>query len=214
VPNAGKSTLLDAVTNAKPKIASYPFTTIVPNLGVCEVGKVDEGGEALVIADIPGLLEGAHKGVGLGRGFLRHIERCKIVIHIVNGESEDPLGDFTAINNELQLFSPLLAAKPQVVVLNKVDLPHVAAKKEELMKGLLARMSHTRLLSMSAAGRIGVDDLIDKTNKFLRKIKRDEEIAAERAREAAMIAAAARRKASGLPLEEDDDAKLYVDESE
>ena len=92
VPNAGKSTLLNAVTNARPKIASYPFTTIVPNLGVCRIdGGRMEGGEELVMADIPGLLEGAHAGVGLGRGFLRHIERCKMIIHIVSGSSEDPL---------------------------------------------------------------------------------------------------------------------------
>ena len=116
VPNAGKSTLLGAITSAKPKIASYAFTTIVPNLGVCEVGgRLADGGTALVIADIPGLVEGAHKGVGLGRGFLRHIERCKIILHLVNGDSyPDCLREFAAINEELRLFSPQLASKPQV----------------------------------------------------------------------------------------------------
>jgi GTPase len=84
--------------------------------------------------------------VGLGRGFLRHIERCKIIVHIVNGDSPNPLGDFAAINKELQLFSPLLASKPQVVVLNKIDIPSVAEKKEEIMAGLLKLMPHTRLL--------------------------------------------------------------------
>ena len=84
--------------------------------------------------------------MGLGRGFLRHIERCKIIVHIVNGDSEDPLRDFSAINNELQLFSPLLASKPQVVVLNKIDIPSVAARKDEIMAGLLKLMPHTRLL--------------------------------------------------------------------
>lgn len=84
--------------------------------------------------------------MGLGRGFLRHIERCKIIVHIVNGDSVDPLGDFAAINKELQLFSPLLASKPQVVVLNKIDIPAVAEKKEEIMAGLLKLMPHTRLL--------------------------------------------------------------------
>jgi GTPase len=86
------------------------------------------------------------QGVGLGRGFLRHIERCKIIVHIVNGDSPNPLGDFAAINKELQLFSPLLASKPQVVVLNKIDIPSVAEKKEEIMAGLLKLMPHTRLL--------------------------------------------------------------------
>ena len=86
------------------------------------------------------------QGVGLGRGFLRHIERCKIIVHIVNGDSADPLGDFSAINKELQLFSPLLASKPQVVVLNKIDIPSVADRKDEIMAGLLKLMPHTRLL--------------------------------------------------------------------
>ena len=175
VPNAGKSTLLDALTNAKPKIAPYPFTTIVPNLGVCEVGgKLTEGGDALVIADIPGLLEGAHRGVGLGRGFLRHVERCKMIIHIVNGDAEDPVRDFVAINRELQLFSPTLAAKPQVVVLNKVDLPHVEARQEKLLATLRENMPHARLLAISAAGRVGTADLVERTHKFLQKIRRDE----------------------------------------
>jgi len=177
VPNAGKSTLLDATTNARPKVAPYPFTTIVPNLGVCEVdgpGSAENGGATMVIADIPGLLEGAHKGVGLGRGFLRHVERCKMIIHIVDGSSADPIGDFNAINRELQLFSPTLAIKPQVVVLNKIDLPEVSSKQNELLEGLQASMSHTRLLAISAAGRIGVSDLVQRTYRFLTKIKADE----------------------------------------
>lgn len=175
VPNAGKSTLLDAITNAKPKIAPYPFTTIVPNLGVCEVGgKLADGGEALVVADIPGLLEGAHRGVGLGRGFLRHVERCKMIIHIINGDAADPVGDYLAINRELQLFSPTLAAKPQVVVLNKIDLSHVAARQEELLAALKSNMSHARLLAISAAGHVGTSDLVERTHRFLQKIKADE----------------------------------------
>ena len=174
VPNAGKSTFLDAVTNARPKIASYAFTTIVPNLGVCNIaGGEAMGGDAMIIADIPGLVEGAHLGVGLGRGFLRHVERCQMIIHIINGDSVDPVADFKAINNELSLFSPLLASKPQVVVLNKIDLDNVKAKSNELLVNLLEAMPHKRLLSMSAAGRIGVDEVIERTYKFLRKIKAD-----------------------------------------
>lgn len=175
VPNAGKSTLLDAITNARPKIAPYPFTTIVPNLGVCEVaGGGGQGGDAMVIADIPGLLEGAHLGVGLGRGFLRHVERCKMIIHIVNGDSPSPSEDFAAINRELALFSPGLASKPQVVVLNKIDLPHVAERQEEIMAAIRAKMSHSRLLAISAAGRVGTDDLVDRAYKFLQKVRRDD----------------------------------------
>lgn len=121
VPNAGKSTLLAACSNAKPKIADYAFTTIVPNLGVCDIdGTTKKDGKGLVLADIPGLLEGAHDGIGLGIAFLRHIQRCRVLLHIIRGDSEDPLGDFIAINQELELFNPKLAKKPQVVVINKV----------------------------------------------------------------------------------------------
>jgi GTP-binding protein len=174
VPNAGKSTLLDAITNAKPKIAPYPFTTIVPNLGVCDVSKHDNGlNEGMTIADIPGLLEGAHKGVGLGRGFLRHVERCKIIIHIINGDSMDPVADFNAINRELQLFSPTLAMKPQIVVLNKIDLL-TNEQQEKLLNNIKTNMKHSRLLAISAAGRVGLDILIEKTYLFLKKIKSDD----------------------------------------
>ncbi len=199
VPNAGKSTLLDAVTNARPKIASYPFTTIVPNLGVCRIdGGKKQGGEELVMADIPGLLEGAHAGVGLGRGFLRHIERCKMIIHIVNGDSEDPVGDFKAINRELQLFSPGLAHKPQVVVLNKVDISGVQERQDVLMQELKKNMPHTRLLAISAAGRIGVADLMARTASFLGKIKTDEAKAKAAQRKQ-------RREAAGVNGKEEDD---------
>jgi GTP-binding protein len=118
VPNAGKSTLLSVASAAKPKIADYPFTTVAPNLGVAEVDH-----RQMVLVDIPGLLEGAHEGVGLGLEFLRHIERCRVLVHLLNGASPDPLGDFEAINQELSLFNPALADKPQIVVLNKLDLP-------------------------------------------------------------------------------------------
>ena len=117
VPNAGKSTLLSVVSAATPKIADYPFTTVAPNLGVAEVSH-----RQMVLVDIPGLLEGAHEGVGLGLEFLRHVERCRVLIHLLNGASPDPLGDFDAINQELSLFNPALADKPQIVVLNKLDL--------------------------------------------------------------------------------------------
>lgn len=183
-PNAGKSTLLKAMTNASPKIASYPFTTIVPNLGVCEVGAGRSGGDgAMVIADIPGLIEGAHRGVGLGRGFLRHVERCKIIIHIVSGTSLDPLKDFTSINQELALFSPLLAQKPQIVVLNKIDEQAVEESMEQVLALLRENMPHTRLLPISAAGLQGVEDLKLRTYKFLMKVKETERGEEEEERE-------------------------------
>jgi len=118
MPNAGKSTLLAAVSAARPKIAAYPFTTLVPNLGVVAIDH-----KSLVLADIPGLIEGAHAGAGLGTQFLRHIERTRLLIHLLDGASADPLQDFEAINAELSLFSPKLVTTPQVVALNKMDLP-------------------------------------------------------------------------------------------
>lgn len=132
VPNAGKSTLLTALTNAKPKIANYPFTTLEPNLGVAALD--DE--TTLVLADIPGLIEGAHEGKGLGHDFLRHVQRTRVLIHLLDGMAEDPLADFSQINSELALFDPELATKPQVVALNKMDLPDVQARWPQIEAGL------------------------------------------------------------------------------
>lgn len=128
VPNAGKSTLLAAVTNARPKIASYPFTTLVPNLGVADLD-IDA---QLILADIPGLIEGAHTGLGMGFDFLRHIQRTQVLIHLVDGSSTDPLADFSQVNSELALFDESLATKPQIVAVNKMDLPSVADAWPEL----------------------------------------------------------------------------------
>ena len=122
MPNAGKSTCWRAVSATRPEIADYPFTTLEPNLGVVVVDDRD-----IVLADIPGLIEGAHTGRGLGHTFLRHIERTRVLIHLLDGISPDPVGDYDAINQELALFAPMLADKPQVVVLNKMDLPDVRA---------------------------------------------------------------------------------------
>ena len=121
VPNAGKSTFLSVVTNAKPKIANYPFTTLHPNLGVASL---DED-NSLVLADIPGLIEGAHMGVGLGHDFLRHVQRTRVLIHLLDGLSDDPVADFAQFNSELALFDDALGEKAQVVALNKADLPSV-----------------------------------------------------------------------------------------
>jgi GTP-binding protein len=132
VPNAGKSSLLAAVTNAKPKIADYPFTTIEPNLGVVEL----DGDNTLVLADVPGLIEGAHDGSGLGFEFLRHIQRTRAIIHLLDGLSEDPLADFSQINAEMALFDPRLKIRPQVVALNKIDLPDVQARWPKIKSSL------------------------------------------------------------------------------
>jgi GTP-binding protein len=132
VPNAGKSTFLAAVTNAKPKIADYPFTTVEPNLGVARLD--DE--TTLVLADIPGLIEGAHSGTGLGFEFLRHIQRTRVLIHLLDGLEDNPILDFAQINTELSLFDPELAKKPQVVAVNKMDLPDVQKRWNDIEKEL------------------------------------------------------------------------------
>ncbi len=146
VPNAGKSTLLSVVTNAKPKIAPYPFTTLQPNLGVAEL----DLDTSLILADIPGLIEGAHQGIGLGHEFLRHIQRTRVLIHILDGMAEDPLLDFAQINTELSLFDPALAEKPQVVVFNKMDLPDVQARWPEVQKALEKRGHEVHAISAVA----------------------------------------------------------------
>jgi GTP-binding protein len=135
VPNAGKSTFLAAVTNAKPKIAPYPYTTLEPNLGVAHL---DED-TTLVLADIPGLIEGAHLGVGLGHDFLRHVQRTRVLVHLLDGLAVDPLIDLAQINSELALFDPALADKPQVVALNKMDLPEVQERWPAVQRALKRR---------------------------------------------------------------------------
>ncbi|CAM9920455.1 unnamed protein product [Ascophyllum nodosum] len=182
VPSAGKSTLLAAATNAKPKIADYPFTTLVPNLGVCDPEALGFTGAGMVLADIPGLLEGAHRGVGLGRAFLRHVERCRAIIHVVSGASPDPVGDFKAINQELELFSQALAQKPQVVVLNKIDLMDVEERRAELEDTLKHHMKHTRFLAISAEEGTHVSELMRRTRRFLDGVEA-EEAARERERQ-------------------------------
>ncbi len=160
VPNAGKSTLLSVVSAAKPKIADYPFTTVTPNLGVAEVDH-----RQIVLADIPGLLEGAHEGTGLGLDFLRHIERTRVLIHLLNGDSPDPLGDFEAINQELILFNPALADRPQLVVLNKMDLPQAQEQWPAVEAAMQAR--GLPVMAISAATGENVQTLLYRVQAML-----------------------------------------------
>jgi GTP-binding protein len=155
VPNAGKSTLLSVISNAKPKIADYPFTTLEPNLGVVLYDDSD-----IVVADIPGLVEGAHMGIGLGHSFLRHVTRTRALIHLLNGASDDPIADYNQINMELSLYDEKLGGKPQIVVLNKVDIPEVAAKQEQIKTDLAAR--GVEVMAISAATQYNVTILIQK----------------------------------------------------
>ncbi len=131
VPNAGKSTLLAAVTNARPKIADYPFTTLEPNLGVAEL----DDDHIIVLADIPGLIEGAHTGAGLGTRFLRHIQRTRVLIHLIDGLAEDPIADYSQVNAELALFDQRLAETPQIVAINKIDMPEVEKRLPRIQAG-------------------------------------------------------------------------------
>ena len=162
VPNAGKSSLLAVVSNAKPKIANYPFTTLSPNLGVANLS--DD--TVLVLADIPGLIEGAHKGVGLGFSFLRHIQRTRVIIHVLDGLSEDPLSDFSQINSEMALFDEKLNAKPQIVVFNKMDLPMVQERWPEINEGL--SVLGYEVIPISAVTRENVDRLMWKAAESLK----------------------------------------------
>lgn len=172
VPNAGKSTLLAAVSAARPKIADYPFTTLEPNLGVVTVDDRD-----FVLADIPGLIEGSHAGAGLGHQFLRHIERTRLLIHLLDGASADPLGDFEKINEELALFDPQLARKPQVVVLNKMDLPQT----QELWPHIRREMKKLELeaMSISAVTGQGVPTLLQRVVDLLDSLPREEPVVEE-----------------------------------
>ncbi len=154
LPNAGKSTLLSVLTNAKPKIGDYPFTTLEPNLGVA---KIDED-TTVVLADIPGLIEGAAEGAGLGHDFLRHVQRTRVLIHMIDGLSEDPLADFSQINTELSLFDTKLGNKPQIVVLNKIDQPEVQGKLEEITSNF--KKKGVDLITASAMARTNTRDIL------------------------------------------------------
>ena len=167
-PNAGKSTLLSSLSNAKPKIAAYPFTTLVPNLGVCD----KLGYKSIVFADVPGLLEGAHTGIGLGQEFLRHCERCKVLVQVIDGDSPDPLGDYHAIRTELELFSETLSTKPYIVAINKIDIPDVLDRTRGLQDYLRGEGVETH--TISAAARQGVDPLVKSVDSVLERFAEEE----------------------------------------
>lgn len=170
LPNVGKSTILSMVTNANPKIANYHFTTLAPNLGVVRY----QNGEDFVVADIPGLVEGASEGVGLGHEFLRHVERTKVFIHVVDAaalEGGDPIEDIEKINNELKEYNPELLKRPQVIAANKTDIPEA----EENVKRLKEKYEKEgfSVFPISAATNKGLDALIDKVAQLLKEYPDD-----------------------------------------
>jgi GTP-binding protein len=163
LPNAGKSTLLSKISAAKPKIADYPFTTLAPNLGV-----VDYKGRHFVAADIPGIIEGAHEGKGLGLEFLRHIRRTKVLIHLIDVsgfDESDPYENYKTINNELKKYSKYLAKKHIIIVLNKIDLPD----SQKHIKAFKKHLKTKKFIMISAATGEGVDKLLAETVKMLDK---------------------------------------------
>lgn len=170
-PSVGKSTLISKISAAKPKIADYPFTTLVPNLGVVKVDM-----DSFVVADMPGLIEGAHDGAGLGHQFLRHIERTRFIVHLIDISGltgRDPMHDFDAINDELKLHSEKLASLPQMVALNKADMPDAAAIVEELRPDLEAR--GLEVFEISALTGQGLQPLLYRIVAKLEELPREEE---------------------------------------
>jgi GTP-binding protein len=168
-PNVGKSTFVAKVSAARPKIADYPFTTLAPTLGVVEIGGgARAGGTHFVIADIPGLVPGASAGVGLGMQFLRHVERTRVLLHLVTldpGEGREPLADYDALRNELEKYSPELAKRPEIVALSKADLPDVRAAYADLKARFRAR--HIEILLVSAATGEGVPALVEQMSRIV-----------------------------------------------
>jgi len=183
-PNAGKSTLISRISRARPKIADYPFTTLVPNLGVVSW----RGERSFVVADIPGLIEGAHRGAGLGHQFLRHVERCRLLVHLVDGAAEgegrSPEKDVEAIDRELELHSEALAKTPQVVAVNKVDVPEAKARVGALSRRLSRRAPRRKVFAISAVTGEGLDLLLDAvgTHLFPKDAPRPRRLSKRRAR--------------------------------
>ena len=165
LPNAGKSTLISAISSANPKIGSYPFTTLTPNLGVVQ----SDWGEPFVVADIPGLIAGAHQGAGLGIRFLKHIERTRILVHLVDADSidpEHPLDGYETVNRELTQYKHELVQKPQLLVLNKLDLPG-AGDKAVIFQSAIERQADSDVLLISAIKNTGITQLISKLLELL-----------------------------------------------
>lgn len=169
MPNAGKSTLLSVVSAARPKIAAYPFTTLEPQLGIA----VLTGDRRIVFADIPGLIEGAHEGAGLGIDFLRHIERTKVIVHLLDlhpTDESDPAENYRTIRTELEAFSPLLAKKDEIIAANKIDL----STDDSVLKKLRKELKGKEIFAISGAARLGVDELLQALWKKLQQVKEAE----------------------------------------
>lgn len=171
-PSVGKSTLLSVVSAAQPKIGAYHFTTITPNLGMVEVD--DE--RSFVMADLPGLIEGAHEGVGLGHEFLRHVERTRVIIHVVDmagSEGRDPFDDWQKINDELRLYNPLLAERPQIVAANKMDMPEAEENLKAFGDKVKAVRPDLEIMPISSLTRQGIKELLYRAAALLEEIPQE-----------------------------------------
>lgn len=171
-PNVGKSTIISTVSSAKPKIANYHFTTLEPSLGVVKA----KDGTTFVMADIPGIIEGASDGVGLGIKFLRHVERNRILLHVIDisgSEDRDPIDDYYTINVELRKFSEKLANKPQIVIANKCDVLQDNAKLEELVE--ICKKDGRQVIAISAATRMNVEELVETVKNALKELPEEQE---------------------------------------
>lgn len=169
LPNAGKSTLIASLSAARPKIADYPFTTLVPNLGVVR----KPNGDGTVFADIPGLIEGAHLGTGLGHEFLRHIERTRLLLHLIDATADDPIANYQVIQEELQAYGRGLPERPQIIALNKVDA--VDAEVLDNLDSQLSQLTQVPVFQISAVAKIGLDALLQKIWQSLDQLKSVEE---------------------------------------
>ena len=184
-PNAGKSTLISRCTAAKPRVAAYPFTTVEPVLAV-----VSSHGEPFVMMEVPGLLEGAHEGVGLGHEFLRHAERARVYVHLLDGLSEDPVADWRMVNNELQRFNAAMAEKPQIIAVNKLDVTEVREGQDSLRADLESAMAEDggqssaesikQVFFISAVTGEGVDTLLGSVVELLGKLPKELPVPVER----------------------------------
>ena len=171
LPNAGKSTLISALSAARPKIADYPFTTLIPNLGVVR----KPTGDGTVFADIPGLIEGAHTGLGLGHDFLRHIERTRLLLHLVDATSDDPIADYHTIHQELQAYGRGLSNRPQIIALNKID----AVDRDRDLNAIVAQLNKLTgapVFVISAVTRSGLEPLLNQVWQMLDAMQADAEV--------------------------------------
>ncbi len=172
LPNAGKSTLISSLSAARPKIADYPFTTLIPNLGVVR----KPTGDGTVFADIPGLIEGASQGVGLGHDFLRHIERTRVLLHLIDATSDDVVRDYNTIQQELQVYGRGLAERSQILALNKIDAVDKETVDLEALAIELNHLSYAPVFLISAVTQTGIEPMLQEIWRTLDQLNVAEEV--------------------------------------